>query len=310
MTTRPQLPQLSGEVFLTDAGLETDLIFNHGFELPEFASFVLYDDEQGTQALRDYFGEYLRIGSTFDHGLVLETATWRASSDWGELLGYDEAGLRDVNRRAVELLADLRADEAGSPVVISGCIGPRGDAYSDLGSMAADEAERYHRPQVEVLAAAGADLVSAFTLTNVPEAVGIVRAAEACDVPVVISFTVETDGALPTGLALADAIAAVDDATDQAAAYFMVNCAHPDHFAGALAGDEPALERVRGVRANASRLSHAELDESETLDDGDPVEFGTLLAALNDGAPRIDVLGGCCGSDHRHIEQIARALSG
>ena len=310
MSTRPQLPQLSGEVFLTDAGLETDLIFHHGWDLPEFASFVLYDDERGTQALQDYFREYLRIGSTFDHGLVLETATWRASSDWGALLDYDAARLRDVNRRAVELLADLRDREAGSTVVVSGCVGPRGDAYSDLGSMAADEAERYHLPQVEVLAASGADLVSAFTLTNVPEAVGIVRAAEACDVPAVIAFTVETDGALPTGMALADAIAAVDDATDQAAAYFMINCAHPDHFTGVLAADQPSLDRVRGVRANASRLSHAELDESETLDDGDPVEFGDQLAALNGGSPRLNVLGGCCGSDHRHVEQIARAMAG
>jgi S-methylmethionine-dependent homocysteine/selenocysteine methylase len=192
--------------------------------------------------------------------------------------------------------------------VVSGCIGPRGDAYADLGSMDGDAAEEYHRTQVGVLAAAGVDLVTALTLTNVAEAVGIAHAARACSVPVVLSFTVETDGVLPDGTPLASAIAAVDDATDAAAAYYMVNCAHPDHFADVLTGSAPALGRVRGVRANASRKSHAELDDSAELDDGDPPEFGGQLAALHRRHPRINVLGGCCGTDQRHIDAIASAL--
>lgn len=301
------LPQLDGEVFLTDGGIETDLIFRRGFDLPQFASFVLHDDRAAEDVVRDYFRDYLRIGATMGHGLVLETLTWRASADWGALLGYDATRLGDVNQRAAEFLLDLREREAGSTVVVSGCIGPRGDAYSDLGSMHNDEAERYHQTQVALLAASGVDLVSALTITNTAEAIGIARAARACNIPVVISFTVEKDGALPDGTQLGSAIATVDAATEQTPAYYMVNCAHPEHFIGALAGDDASLERIRGVRANASRKSHAELDESDELDDGDPIEFGGQLAQLHTRAHRINVLGGCCGTDHRHIEAIARS---
>lgn len=305
-----KLPQLDGAVFLTDGGLETDLIFRRGYDLPEFASFPLHDDRASEQVLADYFRDYLRLGAEHGHGLVLETATWRASSDWGQLLGYDDARLAEVNRRAVEFLRDLCASDAGTTVVISGCVGPRGDAYADLGSMDPSEAERYHLPQVRALSDAGVDLVSAFTLTNSAEAIGVVRAAERCRTPVAISFTVETDGLLPNGATLGDAIAAVDEATDSAAAYFLVNCAHPEHVDAAVASGHSSVQRIRGVRANASRRSHAELDDSTDLDDGDPVEFGEQLAALHRSAPRITVLGGCCGSDHRHIEQVARALGG
>ena len=303
--TTDVLPQLGDEVFLTDGGIETDLIYRRGIDIPEFASFVLHDDPEAEPVVRDYFRDYLRTSAETGHGLVLETLTWRASADWGHTLGYNAARLREANQRAVAFLLDLRDQEAESPVVVSGCVGPRGDAYSDLGSMDGDAAEEYHRIQVAVLAAAGVDLVSALTLTNVAEAVGVARAARACSIPAVISFTVETDGALPDGTSLAAAIAAVDEATEGAPAYYMVNCAHPDHFAAVLAGSDPSLGRVRGVRANASRKSHAELDESEELDDGDPTEFGSQLAALHRSQPHINVLGGCCGTDHRHIEAIA-----
>ena len=301
------LPQTAGEVFLTDGGVETDLIFNRGIDLPEFASFVLHDDADAERVVREYFRGYLRVGETYGRGLVLETLTWRASADWGARLGYDATRLRDVNRRAVDFLVGLREREAGSTVVVSGCTGPRGDAYSDLGSMDADEAAAYHRPQVEALAGAGADLVTALTLTNAAEAIGVVRAAQPSNVPVVIAFTVETDGALPDGTALADAVAAVDAATGSAPSYFMVNCAHPDHFRAVLDSGAPALARIRGVRVNASRRSHAELNESEDLDAGDPEELGTQVAGLHKHLPHLNVLGGCCGTDERHIEAIAVA---
>ncbi len=308
MSDRPELPQLGDDVFLTDGGIETDLIFNRGIDLPLFASFVLHDDPVAERIVGDYFRDYLWIGKDVGFGLVLETLTWRASSGWGDQLGYDAAHLREVNQRAVAFLLELREREAESVVAVSGCIGPRGDAYSNLGSGDSDEAQRYHRTQVEVLAESGVDLVSALTLTNTTEAIGIARAADEYNVPVVISFTVETDGALPTGMQLAEAIATVDAATDHGPIYYMVNCAHPDHFDDALAGSEPSLERIRGVRANASRKSHAELDESEELDDGDPSEFGTQLADLHTRVPHITVLGGCCGTDQRHIAAAAGAI--
>jgi S-methylmethionine-dependent homocysteine/selenocysteine methylase len=309
MSGRAALPQLGGEIFLTDGGIETDLIFRRGFDLPQFASFVVLDEPAGDAALRAYFTDYLRIGAALGYGLVLETATWRASSGWGAQLGYGAARLRDVNRRAVEMLLTMRDSDAETPVVVSGCVGPRDDAYTGLGSSDVD-AQRYHQPQVQALAESGADLVSALTITNSSEAIGIARAAAECDIPVVISFTVETDGALPTGMPLADAIAETDTATDRGPAYYMVNCAHPDHIEPALAGDAPALDRLLGVRANASRRSHAELDECDDLDDGDPAELGRELAQLHHRHPVISVLGGCCGTDSRHIEAIALATRG
>ena len=301
------LPQLSGSLFVTDGGIETDLIFNIGIDLPEFASFVLHENTSGEAVLREYFEDYFRITADAGLGLVLETATWRASSDWGIKLGYDEARLRSINQRAAEFMLELRAAAAGSTVVVSGCVGPRGDAYSDLGPASADEALAYHRPQVKVLADSGVDLLTALTLTNVAEAIGFIRAASERSVPAVVSFTVETDGRLPSGTSLADAIETVDAETDNAAAYFMINCAHPDHFNPVLIGSAGALGRIRGVRANASRQSHAELDESTELDDGDPAEFGAELAAVHAANPQINVLGGCCGSDARHIAAIVAA---
>ena len=302
------LPQLDGGVFLTDGGAETDLIFRRGIELPEFASFVLHDSPRSEAPVRDYFVDYLRIAGDAELGLILETLTWRASADWGAGLGYDATRLHDTNRRAVELLQELRDEHGNGPVLISGCVGPRDDAYAGMGSMDPDEAAEYHGTQVGVLAASGVDLVSALTLTNTDEAIGFARAARSFGVPAVVSFTVETDGRLPTGVTLGDAIRLVDDATDSSPAHYMVNCAHPDHFHDALLDPDPALARIRGVRANASRLSHAELDEREDLDDGDPVEFGGQLASLHAGLDHLDVLGGCCGTDARHIAEIARAL--
>lgn len=309
MATAPDLlPHEDDGVYLTDGGLETDLIFRRGIDLPEFASFPLLDDAAMTEVLRDYYRDYLRIGAEHGVGMVLESPTWRASTEWGEVLGYNRARLADVNTRAIELLADLRVSEGAAGVVVSGCVGPRGDAYIDLGSMTPEQATAYHSVQIGVLADAGADVISAMTLTNTAEAIGAVRAAAEHGVASVVSFTVETDGLLPDGTTLAAAIDAVDEATDEAAAYFLINCAHPDHFRSVLDESDPSLGRLRGVKANASRRSHAELDEAPELDDGDPPEFGQQLAALHVAHPHLNVLGGCCGTDPRHLAAIAANL--
>lgn len=204
---------------LPDGGMETDLIFHRGLDLPLFASFVLLDDPETEEVVRDYFRDYLRIAAETGHGLVLETRTWRASHDWATQLGYDDPRLADVNRRAVQCVLDLRQRQSDVMVVVSGCAGPRGDAYADLGPMTVEEAADYHVAQISVLTDCGVDLVSALTLTNIDEAIGVVHAARASGVPVVISFTVETNGAVPTGMALAEAVQAVDDATDGGPAY-------------------------------------------------------------------------------------------
>ena len=307
---RDALPQLGPETFLTDSGIETDLIFNKGVDLPEFASFPLLDDDDGVELLRAYYRSHAAVAMDAGVGFVLESATWRANADWGARLGYDATELDRVNRRAVDLLVEIRDEIAGGsagPVPISGCLGPRGDAYRPESLMTAAEAADYHRAQIETLAGTEADQVTAMTLTYADEAIGIAGAARDARMPVVPSFTVETDGRLPDGTSLADAVVAVDDATGGYPAYYMVNCAHPSHFAAVLEPGSTWTARIRGVRANASRLSHAELDEATELDSGDPVAFGLDYADLRARVPSITVLGGCCGTDLRHIRQVAIA---
>ncbi|GAA4013163.1 homocysteine S-methyltransferase family protein [Allokutzneria multivorans] len=300
--TRSPLPQ--GKLFLTDSGLETDLIFNEGVDLPEFAAFPLLAEPEGRQRLRAYFLRHVAVARRAGTGFVLEAPTWRANPDWGARLGYDAAALATANRNAVELLADLAEAYEGTDMPLSGCVGPRGDGYRPDEAMTAEQAQSYHQAQVEVFAEAGADLVTAMTMTTVAEGLGIARAAARAGLPSVVSFTVETDGNLPDGTTLADAVAAVD--ADTPPAHFMINCAHPDHFAERLSG--AWTERVRGVRANASRRSHAELDEATELDAGDPDELARECARLREVLPNLAVLGGCCGTDVRHVAAIAAAL--
>jgi S-methylmethionine-dependent homocysteine/selenocysteine methylase len=304
------LPQLGRGLFLTDGGIETTLIFHEGLELPYFAAFDLLKSAQGTATLYAYYERYAAIASACGLGFVLESPTWRASRDWGDKLGYSTAALATANRQAIALMGRLRHAFAGrgSAMVVSGCVGPRGDGYQPGSGMDADEAGDYHAAQIAAFAQAGADMVTAITMTNAGEAVGIARAAAGAGLPVAISFTVETDGRLPTGQRLAEAIEAVDQATGHGPCYYMINCAHPTHFDGVLTGDRGWLKRVRGLRANASRLSHAELNEAPDLDAGDPAEFGQHYRALLTRQPQINVLGGCCGTDHRHLAAICSAL--
>jgi S-methylmethionine-dependent homocysteine/selenocysteine methylase len=284
--------------------METTLIFDHGMELPEFASFPLVETDAGRAALRAYFDPYLEIARARGVGIVLDAPTWRANPDWGEKLGYSLEQLEEANRNAVAFMDELR-DQAD--VLVCGCVGPRGDGYVPGELMSADEAEAYHSWQVGVFAHAGVDLVSGLTMNYVDEAIGIARAADKVNLPSVISFTVETDGRLPSGQPLWEAVEQVDETTGGAPAYFMINCAHPTHFANVLEGEGAWKERIRGLRANASKMSHAELDEAEELDPGNPEELAADYRALRSKLPNLTVVGGCCGTDHRHIDAISRA---
>ena len=306
---RKNLPQLADGLFLTDGGIETTLIFHDGLELPHFAAFHLLKDEKGTAALRRYFARYAAIAKANGVGFILESPTWRASSDWGAKLGYSPAALAQANRQSIALMDELRNEfqGGGKPVVVSGCVGPRGDGYDPGAVMSADEAQAYHAEQIGVFAETEADMVTAITMTNASEAIGVTRAAQAVGMPVAISFTLETDGKLPTGQALGEAVAEVDAATRKGPAYYMINCAHPTHFEATLSGKGAWIKRIRGIRANASRRSHAELNEAPDLDAGNPVELGGEYRALLERHPHINVLGGCCGTDHRHVEQICAA---
>ena len=305
---RHDLPQLQGGMYLTDGGLETTLIFHRGIDLPHFASFPLLDDARGRDELTEYYEAYLAIAREHGLGFVLDTVTWRASPDWGSKLGYDLGSLRALNMRSVEHLAALRQiwERPEAPIILSGAIGPRGDGYKE-GGMSAVEAEAYHAFQVGAFADTEADMVTAFTMNNTNEAIGIARAAKTAGMPCVISFTVETDGRLPSGTPLREAIEQTDEASAGTPVYYMVNCAHPTHFEEALARSEDWVKRIGGIRANASAKSHAELDNSTELDSGDPADFGQHYHQLRTRYPSMRVLGGCCGTDHRHVSAICDA---
>ena len=310
MGYRDRLPQLDADrPFLADGGLETTLIFHRGIDLPHFAAFDLLRTDAGREELRAYFEPYVELAREREVGMVLDTATWRASPDWAQRLGYSPDDLDDANRAAVALAEEIRAlgEDERTPIVVNGVVGPRGDGYDPAELMSASEAETYHSRQIATFADTAADMVTAITMTHAEEAIGIVGAAGAAGMPVAISFTVETDGCLPSGQPLPEAIDQVDAETDRAAAYFMVNCAHPTHFAHVLEDEGSWRDRIGGLRANASAKSHAELDEAEELDEGDPVDLGARHRALRDRLPRVAVLGGCCGTDHRHVEQISYA---
>lgn len=307
---RERLPQLSQQPFLTDGGLETTMMFHENLPLPCFAAFDLLRSSTGREALQRYYRSYAELAASVEMGLILDSPTWRASHDWGFKLGYDTAALADVNRRSIALLHDLRETAATTslPLVISGALGPRGDGYRAESRMSAKHAMHYHQTQVDSLAEADADMVTAYTMNYVDEAVGIALAARECAMPVALSFTVETDGRLPSGQTLAEAIVQTDEATDGFPQYYLINCAHPTHFASVLHDRAPWRDRIRGLRANASRRSHAELDESPDLDIGNPVELGEDYRALRRQMPALSIFGGCCGTDVRHVAAIAAAV--
>jgi S-methylmethionine-dependent homocysteine/selenocysteine methylase len=305
------LPHQTNRLFLTDGGIETSLIFDHQIELPHFAAFDLLRRPDGRAALERYYAPYLRLAAAARFGFVLESPTWRANPDWAERLGYTAATLATATVDAIELMRQMRAshERPETPIVISGCVGPRGDGYVPGALMSIDAAEAYHRTQVRAMAGAGCDLVTAITMTNVPEAAGIVRAAQQHAVPSVISFTVETDGRLPSGATIEAAIAEVDAATGQGPAYYMINCAHPTHFERVLDERAAWTRRIGGLRANASCKSHVELNDALELDRGNPVALASEYGALAERLPHLRVFGGCCGTDQRHVSAIAATLA-
>ncbi len=293
--------------FLSDGGLETYMIFDKGYDLPCFSAAVLLNSEDGRADLTAYMERFIGIAQATGRGFIFDAPTWRAGTAWAGPLGQTLHEVMETNEDAVAFAARLRAmhETPECPILINGLVGPAGDAYAPDTEISLQEALLIHAPQIHALGKAGVDMISAMTLTHSAEAIGIVQAAKEIDVPVVIAFTLETDGRLPSGQPLGEAIAEVDAATRNGPIYYMINCAHPDHFRDVLDTNEAWTLRIGGIRSNASRMSHAELDEAEMLDDGDPVELGELSAGLLSRLPNIRVIGGCCGTDHRHVGCIA-----
>lgn len=309
---RDNLPQLSDEIFLSDGGLETTMIFLKGIDLPYFASIDLLNSQEGYEALINYYVDYIKIAKKFKTNFILESPTWRSSKDWIEKLEYAPNSFEILNKKAISLMEKLRNqfEDEDSKMVISGCIGPRGDGYKAENKMTFAEALEYHNAQIKLYSETNADMVTAITMNYLEEAVGIALAAKNNNIPVAISFTVETDGKLPDGHTLKDAIKITDEMTEDYPAYYMINCAHTTHFMNELntKENEDWISRIKGIRANASKKSHAELDESTELDRGDLDELSSHYSELHKMFPHINVFGGCCGTDHEHIHQIAEKI--
>ncbi|WP_299918646.1 homocysteine S-methyltransferase family protein [uncultured Roseobacter sp.] len=301
-----RLPHETDQRFLVFAATGTDLIFNRGVELPGFASFPLVEDPKAQPIIVDQMRELIEVAAEHELGCIIDTLTWMANRDRAAPLGYDTERLATLNQKAATLMCDLRNETDRDDVLVALCIGPSRDAYAKLDPMTVEAARAYHALQIGSVAGTDIDLVNAYTFNQVEEAAGAVFAAKDCGVPIAVSFVVETDGCLDNGTGLEEAIDQVDAITGNSAAYFMVNCAHPDHFSHALTGHP----RLKGMVVNASRLSHAELDDASELDDGNPKELGAEVARLVHEYPKISVVGGCCGSDFRHMGEMARAIVG
>ena len=308
---RNRILELSSTLLITDGGLETKLIFHDGIPLPDFAAFTLLKTETGRQWFREYFLIYIHLARKYNVGLILESPTWRASLDWFRKQGYADEDIVDINRKSIELLSDLRDqyETEQKPILIEGCLGPRGDGYNPSIIMSADEAQAYHAAQIEAFSQTNADLITALTISYPEEAIGVVRAAKAVQMPIAISFTVENDGKLPTGQTLKEAIELVDRETENSPMYYMVNCIRPGYLQTIFETQESWIKRIHGIKGNASKKSHAELDESQELDAGDPFDFAQSNQIYFNKYKHINIFGGCCGTDSRHIEETCKLIS-
>ncbi|MFN3938198.1 MAG: homocysteine S-methyltransferase family protein [Gemmobacter sp.] len=307
MAREAALARFGGGLWLTEGGLETELVFHDGIDLPFFAAFTMLETAEGRSRLERFYSGLLDLAERLGVGFVMDSHTWRGSEGWGARMGLSAASVAAINAESVAFLKNIRAGRGAQAarIAVNGVIGPAGDAYAPDRYMTVAEARSYHGPQVAALAAAGVDLATVMTMTHVEEAIGVGVAAREAGLPFVCSFTVETDGNLPSGMALQEALARVDDATDGWPLWFGINCAHPDHFRARLSGSW--VGRIGMLRANASRKSHAELEASETLDAGDPEELGRDYAALLSLLPGLRVIGGCCGTDLRHVAAVGHA---
>ena len=304
-----RLPHETDDIFLTDGGTETWLMYKRGFELPHFSAFHLLHDEKAVRALRDYYAAFANIAVKLGTPFIFDSLTYRASRDWGALLGYSTEGLAEMNHKCIELYRECATEAGLAPenTVISGCIGPKGDAYQTNQDLTAESAEAYHSEQIDTFKVARADIVTALTLNTTDEAIGITMAAAKAGIPAVIAFTIEKDRKLRSGETLKQAIETVDAATSNAPAYYMINCSHPVDFGPALSS-APWANRIRGLRANASSLDHGTLCQLGHLEEGNPDELASQYVDIRAAHPKMNVFGGCCGTDYLHVEKIGRAL--
>ena len=300
-------PQQEGRFYLSEGGTETELMYKYGFELPQFAMFPLLDNPDAASKMRGMFRRYLDVVAANGMSALMGGLDYRASPDWGELLGYSPEGLAEANLQSIAFLREI-ANEYTSDIpeiLIQGLIGPRGDAYERNERITENEAEDYHSVQLQTLKNADVDLALALTFNNVPESIGVARAAAKIGVPLGLSLTLDSNSKLHSGTSLAEAITAIDAETNRSPEFYSINCSHPVEFEPAIKSED-WISRVRGVRPNASKMEKIALCEIGHLESGDPVELGELCGDLARRYPHMDIWGGCCGTWDTHIEEIAK----
>ncbi|WP_328858470.1 homocysteine S-methyltransferase family protein [Williamsia herbipolensis] len=297
-----------GLTYLTEGGPETEISYEHGFDLPHFVMFGLLDDDRAVAVLRGMYERYLDVAVRHGFGVLMAGVDYRASPDWAALLGFSSRQLADLQLRAIDFLREVAEPRrAEVPALLyAGVVGPRFDAYDPARQITAVESQAYHSEQIATLARAGVDLVQTLTLSSIPEAVGVCRAAARAGLPVSVSFTLDnTTHRLSSGPSLRDAVETVDLETGpDRPAFYGVNCSHPLEFIPAV---EPGgwFRRVRSLRPNAALLDKIELSSLGHLERGNPTQLGELMGDLAKRHPHIDIWGGCCGTWDTHLEEIA-----
>lgn len=298
--------QTAGHYYMCEGGTETEVMYKHGFSFPHFAVFELLKDTKAVAALKRMYQDYFEVVAKHNMSALVGGLDYRASPDWGALLGYSAEGLADINHQSIEFLRNIAVDYSNNieNILIQGLIGPRGDAYETNHSITEAEAQDYHSVQLQTLKSANVDLATAMTFNNVPESIGVARAAVEADVPLCISLSLDGSSNLNSGPSLAEAITTIDAATDSSVAFFMINCVHPLEYEPALA-DEQWITRIRGVRPNASVMDKLSLCTIGHLEAGNPTELGKQMGDLMQRYPHMDICGGCCGTWDTHLDQIA-----
>ena len=303
------LPRVDGTYYLTEGGIETEIMYKYGFELPHFAMFPLLDNPEALTAMKGIWQRSLRAAADNGFNAIMNGVDYRASPDWGALLGYTPDGLASMQMRAIDFLRDVARDfeQDIDTIIISGTIGPRGDAYSRNETITADVAEEYHSVQLATLKKAGVDMAWAMTFNNIPEAVGTIRAAENTGIPIAMGLSLDSSSRLNSGPSMAEAVPEIDAQTNSAAAFFGLNCSHPLEFEPALDGGE-WMKRLRSIRPNASPMDKIALCKIGHLEDGDPDELAQQMLDVARRMPHMDIFGGCCGTDERHLSKIAATV--
>jgi homocysteine S-methyltransferase len=308
MSYQTTFPVRSGEaLFLTEGGIETELMYKWRFELPHVAVFPLLDNPDAVAVMRGIYRRSLDVAAAHGMSAMLTGLDYRASPDWGGLPGYSQEALVEANHQAIDFLRELAREYNDDlpRVLVGGIIGPRGDAYELNRTITADAAEDYHATQLTTLKQADVDFAAAMTFNNIPEAIGVARAATTIGVPLVISLTVDSTSRLKSGPTVAEAVETIDAETDGAPACYMLNCSHPVEFEPGLT-DGDWIRRLRGFRPNASKMEKIALCQIGHLEEGDPVELGRLMGDLARRYPHMDIWGGCCGTGTVHLGEIAK----